>query len=115
MTTFGATSVSLLVLQLQPSFEELQHTAAETQQLLMAGHRLEALRQADIALYTYASCEVNVFAPFCKIPVREGTECTERLSPSGTNDHDGSLVLQTTVITLLAVCMTALLDSFDLL
>ena len=46
MTPFGATDVSALVLQPQPSFEQLQHTAAQTQQLLMAGHRVEALRQA---------------------------------------------------------------------
>ena len=43
-------SASLQVLQPQPSFEELQHVAAQVQQLLLAGHRLEALRQAHKAL-----------------------------------------------------------------
>ena len=57
LTSFGATDVPSLLLQLQPSFEELQHTAAHIQQLLMAGHRLEALRQACTALCPHASCE----------------------------------------------------------
>ena len=54
--------MSSLVLQPQPSFEELQHTAAQVQQLLMAGHRLEALRQAcSMRLYsiTRFSCHLQ--------------------------------------------------------
>lgn len=46
MFGMGATSAPLQVLQPQPSFEELQRVAAQVQQLLLAGHRLEALRQA---------------------------------------------------------------------
>ena len=48
LSAIGATDghESSRVLQPQPSFEELQHTAVQLQQLLMAGHRLEALRQA---------------------------------------------------------------------
>lgn len=46
LSAFGAADELSCVLQPQPSFEELQHTAAHLQQLLMAGHCLEALRQA---------------------------------------------------------------------
>lgn len=46
MNAFGAVDVSSRVLQPQPGFEEMQRTAAHVQRLLMAGHRLEALRQA---------------------------------------------------------------------
>ena len=60
MTAFSVADVSSLVLQPQPSFEELQHTAAHMQQLLMAGHRLEALRQAYFANCACASCDLGV-------------------------------------------------------
>lgn len=61
MTAFGMADVSSLVLQPQPSFEELQHTAAHMQQLLMAGHRMEALRQAYFAICADASPDLGVF------------------------------------------------------
>ena len=42
-----AEGLSLDVLQPQPGFGDQQQAANQMQQLLMAGHRLEALRQAS--------------------------------------------------------------------
>lgn len=50
MNAFSTVDVSSRVLQPQPGSEEMQRTAAHVQRLLMAGHRLEALRQAYFAL-----------------------------------------------------------------
>jgi len=44
----SAQGVSSEVLQPLPGFGDLQQAAGQMQQLLMAGHRLEALRQASL-------------------------------------------------------------------
>ena len=79
-SSFGATNMSSLVMQPQPSFEELQHTAAQTQQLLMAGHRLEALRQVSLSalctLPCVLCCDLDVFALCWNTEVRGGAERT---------------------------------------
>lgn len=51
----GTAAVQAQVLQPQPSFEEMQHVATQVQQLLVAGHRLEALRQVACLHFFHAT------------------------------------------------------------
>lgn len=94
-TAFSTVDVSSRVLQPQPGFDEMQHTAAHVQQLLMAGHRLEALRQAYLAL----------LLPGCYGTV---THCSEEVSVQNVQRQSGAVrALHPTAVMLFAVSVAA--------
>ena len=69
---FGVPGLVSGVLRPQPDFGDLQQAANQMQQLLMAGHRLEALRQAmpycHIAAAILPYCHIAAaILPYCHI------------------------------------------------